>query len=184
MAGAAAVIGAMHAIGELGVDLHVVGLVPASDNMIGSRAYRPQDVVTASNGVTIEINSHRRRGAHVAGRRAGLRCALPARRRGGYRHADRGVRRRVGPGWRRGCSAPTTGCGTRSWSPPAPPPKSSGRCPCSPNTKRRSNHRRRTSGTAGEREWGSARRPRSSSILSPIRPGRTWTWPDGGRSQK
>lgn len=57
MAGAAAVIGAMHTIGKLGVDLHVVGLVPASDNMIGSRAYRPQDVVTASNGVTIEINS-------------------------------------------------------------------------------------------------------------------------------
>jgi len=57
MAGAAAVIGAMHAIGALGVDLHVVGLVPASDNMIGSHAYRPQEVVTASNGVTIEINS-------------------------------------------------------------------------------------------------------------------------------
>ena len=57
MAGAAAVIGAMHAIGKLGLDLHVVGLAPASDNMIGSRAYRPQDVVTASNGVTIEINS-------------------------------------------------------------------------------------------------------------------------------
>ncbi len=57
MAGAAAVIGAMRAIGELNVPLHVVGLVPASDNMIGSHAYRPQEVFTASNGVTIEINS-------------------------------------------------------------------------------------------------------------------------------
>jgi len=57
MAGAAAVIGAMYAIGALDVDLHVVGLVPAADNMIGSHAYRPQEVVTASNGVTIEINS-------------------------------------------------------------------------------------------------------------------------------
>ena len=57
MAGAAAIVGAMRAIGELDVPLHVVGLVPASDNMIGSHAYRPQEVFTASNGVTIEINS-------------------------------------------------------------------------------------------------------------------------------
>lgn len=57
MAGAAAVIGAMYAIGKLNPDLHVVGLVPAADNMIGSHAYRPQEVITASNGVTIEINS-------------------------------------------------------------------------------------------------------------------------------
>ncbi|MDY7079799.1 MAG: leucyl aminopeptidase [Chloroflexota bacterium] len=57
MAGAAAVIGAMRAIAALEVGLHVVGLAPASDNMIGSRAYRPQEVFTASNGVTIEINS-------------------------------------------------------------------------------------------------------------------------------
>ncbi|MCP4524791.1 MAG: leucyl aminopeptidase [Aestuariibacter sp.] len=57
MAGAAAVIGAMQAIGELDLPLHVVGLVPASDNMISKHAYRPQEVFTASNGVTIEINS-------------------------------------------------------------------------------------------------------------------------------
>jgi leucyl aminopeptidase len=63
MAGAAAVIGTMLAIGKLAqigalsTDLHVVGLAPASDNMISGRAYRPEEVVTASNGVTIEINS-------------------------------------------------------------------------------------------------------------------------------
>jgi leucyl aminopeptidase len=57
MAGAAAVIGAMRAVGALDVPLHVVGLAPASDNMISGRAYRPQEVVTASNGVTIEIIS-------------------------------------------------------------------------------------------------------------------------------
>jgi leucyl aminopeptidase len=57
MAGAAAVIGAMQAIGALNVPLHVVGLAPAADNMISGRAYRPQEVVTASNGVTIEIIS-------------------------------------------------------------------------------------------------------------------------------
>jgi leucyl aminopeptidase len=57
MAGAAAVIGAMRALGALNVPLHVVGLAPASDNMISGHAYRPQEVVIASNGVTIEIIS-------------------------------------------------------------------------------------------------------------------------------
>lgn len=57
MAGAAAVIGAMRALGRLDVPLHVVGLAPAVDNMISGHAYRPQEVLTASNGVTIEIIS-------------------------------------------------------------------------------------------------------------------------------
>lgn len=57
MSGAAAVIAAMQAIAELDVPLHVVGLVAASENLIDSRAYRPQDVLTASNGKTIEIIS-------------------------------------------------------------------------------------------------------------------------------
>lgn len=57
MAGAAAVIGAMSAISKLDIPLHVVGLVPAVENMISGRAYRPQDVLTASNGVTIEVIS-------------------------------------------------------------------------------------------------------------------------------
>lgn len=57
MSGAAAVLGAMQAIAELEIPLHVVGIVPAVENMIDSHAYRPQDVLTASNGKTIEIIS-------------------------------------------------------------------------------------------------------------------------------
>jgi leucyl aminopeptidase len=57
MAGAAAVIGTMRTVGALNLPLHVVGLVPAADNMISGHAYRPQEVVIASNGVTIEIIS-------------------------------------------------------------------------------------------------------------------------------
>lgn len=57
MGGGAAVIGAMRIIAKLDVPLHVVGLVPASDNMVSSKAYRPQEVLTASNGKTIEIIS-------------------------------------------------------------------------------------------------------------------------------
>jgi leucyl aminopeptidase len=57
MGGGAAVIGAMQAIGKLNLPLHVVGLIPAADNMVSGRAYRPQDVLKASNGLTIEIIS-------------------------------------------------------------------------------------------------------------------------------
>lgn len=57
MAGGAAVIATLKAVAELEVPLHVVGLIPSADNMISGKAYRPQDVFTASNGVTIEIVS-------------------------------------------------------------------------------------------------------------------------------
>ncbi len=57
MGGGGAVIGAMRAIGTLKLPLHVVGLIPAADNMVSGKAYRPQDVLKASNGTTIEIIS-------------------------------------------------------------------------------------------------------------------------------
>ncbi len=57
MGGGAAVIGAMQTVAMLNIPLRVIGLVPAADNMVSGNAYRPQDVVTASNGKTIEIIS-------------------------------------------------------------------------------------------------------------------------------
>ncbi len=57
MAGGGAVIGAMKAIATLDLPLHVVGLIPASDNMVSGNAYRPEEVFTASNGISIEIIS-------------------------------------------------------------------------------------------------------------------------------
>lgn len=57
MSGAAAVLGAMHILGTLDVQAHVVGIIPAVENMINGGSYRPDDVVTASNGKTIEIIS-------------------------------------------------------------------------------------------------------------------------------
>lgn len=57
MSGGAATIGAMQTIAELDIPLHVVGLIPAADNMVSGNAYRPQEVLTASNGKTIEIMS-------------------------------------------------------------------------------------------------------------------------------
>jgi leucyl aminopeptidase len=55
MCGGAAVIGAMRAIAALNVPLNVTGLVPATENMPGGNAYRPGDILRASNGKTIEI---------------------------------------------------------------------------------------------------------------------------------
>ncbi|HRF94699.1 MAG TPA: leucyl aminopeptidase, partial [Aggregatilineales bacterium] len=57
MGGGAAVISAMGIVADLDLPLHVVGLVPAVENMISDKAYRPQDVLVASNGKTIEIIS-------------------------------------------------------------------------------------------------------------------------------
>ena len=55
MAGGAAVIAAMRAIGALKPRINVTGLVAATENMPGGRAQRPGDVVTAMNGKTIEV---------------------------------------------------------------------------------------------------------------------------------
>ena len=55
MAGGAAVVGAMRAIGRLGVPVRVIGIVPATENMPGGRATRPGDVVTGASGKTVEV---------------------------------------------------------------------------------------------------------------------------------
>ncbi len=55
MCGAAGVLGTMKALGELKAPINVVGVVPACENMPGSRATRPGDIVTSMSGQTIEI---------------------------------------------------------------------------------------------------------------------------------
>ncbi len=55
MCGAASVLGVFKALGELQPAIHVVGLVPASENMPSGKAIKPGDVVTSMSGQTIEI---------------------------------------------------------------------------------------------------------------------------------
>jgi leucyl aminopeptidase len=57
MAGAAAVLGAMRTLGRLRSPRRVVAIVPATENMLDAHAYRPADVLTAANGLTIEVVS-------------------------------------------------------------------------------------------------------------------------------
>lgn len=55
MAGAAAVIGAMQAIAANQLNVHVIGLIPATDNRPGNRAYVPQDIICMHNGTKVEV---------------------------------------------------------------------------------------------------------------------------------
>merc|ERR1719473_2237894 len=56
MGGAGAVLGAARTVGELapeGVEVHFI--IAACENMVSAEAMRPGDILTASNGKTIEI---------------------------------------------------------------------------------------------------------------------------------
>ncbi len=55
MSGAAAVLGAMEAIGRIRPAVNVVGVVPSCDNMPSGTAIRPADVVRSHFGKTIEV---------------------------------------------------------------------------------------------------------------------------------
>ncbi len=55
MSGAAAVLGALSACADLGVQVRVTGIMPLTENMPGGRAQKPGDVLTVRNGATIEV---------------------------------------------------------------------------------------------------------------------------------
>ncbi|MFI5323016.1 MAG: leucyl aminopeptidase [Thermodesulfobacteriota bacterium] len=55
MAGAAAVLGIMKTISRLRPSIRVHGLISSCENMTGPSAYRPDDVIRAYNGKTIEV---------------------------------------------------------------------------------------------------------------------------------
>ena len=55
MGGAGVVIGAMNAIASNKLDVHVVALVPATDNRPSGNAYAPGDVITMHDGTTVEV---------------------------------------------------------------------------------------------------------------------------------
>ncbi|SNC64763.1 leucyl aminopeptidase [Hymenobacter gelipurpurascens] len=55
MAGAAVVTGVLTALAKNKVKLHVIGLVPATDNRPGGPALAPSDVITMYSGLTVEV---------------------------------------------------------------------------------------------------------------------------------
>jgi len=55
--GGSAVLGIMKAISEMNLPIEVHGFVGAVENMIGGDAYKPDDVLVAKNGKTIEVRN-------------------------------------------------------------------------------------------------------------------------------
>ena len=98
MAGAAAVLATMLAVGQLDLPLHVVGLIPATENLPSGHAYKPGDVLTAMNGKTIEIISTDAEGRLVLADALAYAARFAAQGGGGPGHPDRRVRRRPGAG--------------------------------------------------------------------------------------
>ena len=55
MAGAATVAGVLYTAASLKMPVHVVGLIPATDNRPGGNAYVQGDIITMHNGMTVEV---------------------------------------------------------------------------------------------------------------------------------
>jgi leucyl aminopeptidase len=83
MSGGAAVIEAMGAIARLKLPVSVVGVVGATENLPSGRSVKPGDIVTASNGKTIEVNN-----TDAEGRLVLADCLCHARAQGAERLVD------------------------------------------------------------------------------------------------
>jgi len=57
MAGAAAVFGTFKLLKKMGIKKHVIGITPLTDNLIGSKAQKVNDIVTTFSGKTVEITN-------------------------------------------------------------------------------------------------------------------------------
>jgi leucyl aminopeptidase len=57
MSGAAAVLGILEAAAKLGLSLHLVGIIPATENLPSGKAYKPGDVLKTLSGQTVEVIS-------------------------------------------------------------------------------------------------------------------------------
>lgn len=55
MSGAAIVSGVMYCIAKLQLPLHVIALIPATDNRPGGDAFVPGDIITMYSGTTVEV---------------------------------------------------------------------------------------------------------------------------------
>ncbi len=55
MSGAAAVLGALEAVGNSNIERRIIGILACAENMPGGNAMRPGDVVKSFSGMTVEI---------------------------------------------------------------------------------------------------------------------------------
>jgi leucyl aminopeptidase len=57
MSGAAAVLGTLAAAAQLQLPLHLIGIIPATENLPSGKAYKPGDVLKTLSGQTVEVIS-------------------------------------------------------------------------------------------------------------------------------
>ena len=57
MAGAATVAGVMYTVAKSAIPIHVIGLIPSTDNRPGGNAYTQGDIITMHNKMTVEIGN-------------------------------------------------------------------------------------------------------------------------------
>jgi leucyl aminopeptidase len=55
MAGAAATLGAIHAIALEKLPINVVAVMPLTENLVNGKAFKPSDILTSMSGKTIEV---------------------------------------------------------------------------------------------------------------------------------
>ncbi len=55
--GGAAVLGAMRTIAALKVPIRVTGVLAVAENMVSESSYRPDDIITMNNGITVEVTN-------------------------------------------------------------------------------------------------------------------------------
>ena len=57
MSGGAAILGIMHTIASLNLKINVTGLVPATENAIGPKSYKPGDVYVGMSNKSVEVKN-------------------------------------------------------------------------------------------------------------------------------
>lgn len=57
MGGAASVLGVFTLLKKLGIEKNIIAVIPAVENLINERAYKPADIITMLSGNTVEITN-------------------------------------------------------------------------------------------------------------------------------
>ena len=57
MGGAGTVLGVVDALGRLGAARNLMAVIPAAENAVGSRSFRPGDIIRSYDGTTVEISN-------------------------------------------------------------------------------------------------------------------------------
>ncbi len=72
--GGTAVLGAMRAIAERKLPVEVIALLPAAENMVSDKSYRPDDIITMYGGVTVEVTNTDAEGRLILGDALAYAC--------------------------------------------------------------------------------------------------------------